>query len=135
MYTIRRTQALDRSFESRRAGSFIENKAWTGADTLLAEATTRGERMPIVFAAAEGDVGAGLTYWAVLEQLDVDPGDRAFGRKPRTRYSFVELTRLPSGRHLTDLTKKSDGKSLSESYIRPYALCRTPRFLQAEDPH
>ena len=132
VYTIRRTQALDRCLAEGGAGSFVENKAWKGADRLLTESIGRGQRMPIVFSAAEGETGSGLTYWAKLTELEVDDGDPALGRKAKTTYWFTELTPLTGRHRLSDLNKKSDGKPLSEDFIRPYALCLTPAFLEDE---
>jgi hypothetical protein len=129
VYTIRRTEALDRCLADTGSGSFTENKAWKGADQLLTEANGRGERMPIVFSAAEGDIGSALTHWARLTELEIDDGDAAFGRRPKTTYWFTDLTPFTTRRRLSDLRKKSDKKPLSEDFIRPYALCLTPAFI------
>jgi hypothetical protein len=42
------------------------------------------------------------------------------------------LRRLPPGRTPQHLTLLSSGRKIAPAFIRPYALCRTPRFLKAE---
>ena len=46
-----------------------------------------------------------------------------------TRYSFTDLRRIEPPRPLSALRLSSTGNPLSDNYIRPYAICRTPDFL------
>jgi hypothetical protein len=82
--------------------------------------------MPVMFSAAEAD--SGLIYSAVLTDVVVDSGgpDSA---GPETRYSFEGLRPIEPARRLSELRKRSDGKPLSDEFIRPYAIVETPSFV------
>ena len=82
-----------------------------------------------MFAPAEETPEWGVTFCAVIDDIDFDQGDPAFGRGPTTSYRFVDLTRVKPVRPITELNKLSDGKPLSADFIRPYALCRTPAYV------
>jgi hypothetical protein len=130
VYTIRRTHTLERCLGTDRSGSFVEKKAWTRASSLHTEAVGRGERVPIVFAPAEASDNWGVNFCAIIDEIDIDQGDSAFGKGPTTSYRFVELTRVEPVRPITELRKLSDGKPLSADFIRPYALCQTPSYVE-----
>jgi hypothetical protein len=130
VYTIRRTQALERCLATDRSGSFVEKKSWTRASSLHTEAVLRGERVPIVFAPAEDSPDWGVNFCAIIADIEIDQGDTAVGKGPTTSYRFVELTRVHPVRPINELRKLSDGKPLSPDFIRPYALCQTPSYVE-----
>jgi hypothetical protein len=115
VYTIKQSKDL---VEGRK-DTFHENKSWTTAKRLLADAERDNESVIIVFAEAEKTDA--LVAWAVLEDIQItDDG---------TDYTFSKLARFKKPfRHKSDLRKR-DGKPLSKNFIRPYAICRKPKFL------
>jgi hypothetical protein len=129
VYAIRRTGALEQCLANGGGGSFVENRAWTRASSLLSEAAQRDERVPIVLAPAEDSSDWRLHFCALIDDIEIDPGDPAFDRRPTTTYRFVGLTRVTPVRPISELRKLSDRKSLSADLIRPYALCKTPAFI------
>ena len=110
------------------SGTFVERKAWTSGAALFGAAQAAGEAMPVIFSAAEAD--SGLIYSAVLADVVVDSGDPS-SAGPETRYSFEGLPPIEPARRLSDLRKRSDGKPLSDEFIRPYAIVETPSFVSA----
>ena len=79
--------------------------------------------MPILFSAAEAD--AELIYAAILTDIVVEAGDPDAGIGPSTTHSFTGLHAISPSRPLSSLRKR-DGKPLSDSFIRPYAIVETP---------
>jgi hypothetical protein len=129
IYTMRHTNDLRRAATTGGTGGFSEGKAWVTGSRLFGEAHAAGERLPIVFSAAED--WSGLIFWGLLTDVSVDSGDTDSGRKPRTHYSFELLRPIEPSRPLSDLTLVNARRPLSESSIRPYAICLTPPWLTA----
>ncbi len=65
----------------------------------------------------------------MLEDVQINETD---GDLPKTTYRFTGLTRIEQSLPLSTLTLKNTRKSLSDKYIRPYAICFTPAFLLDE---
>jgi hypothetical protein len=61
-----------------------------------------------------------LFGWAVLDKIIIEDS--------QTAYSFSDLQPL-KGHRKTSLEKR-DGSPLSPGFIRPYAICRTPAYLE-----
>jgi len=53
--------------------------------------------------------------------------------KPRTRYEFSGLRLLKKRPAKTTLKKASDGNSLAAGFIRPYAICQTPKWINTSE--
>ena len=67
VYTMKRRAFLDRVAQVEGgAGMIKERKKWASGERLFAEAKRDGERLPVVFSAA--DVDSGLIYWAILSK-------------------------------------------------------------------
>ena len=80
------------------------------------------EGMPVIFADAT-DCGR-LVYWGILS--DIKPGKLGM-------HSFVRSLRRLRGHHAPqELVLRSTGKTIAPNFIRPYAICRTPAFLNAK---
>jgi hypothetical protein len=80
--------------------------------------------LPVIFAAAE--TIDGLIYWAIVTDIHIDdrgPFDAS------TTMTFIGMRPLPNKPPLSALRLRSTGQPLSDSYIRPYAICHTPDFL------
>lgn len=117
IYTIRHSDDLEECYATGGRGQFEERREWKTGKRLLDDAHRSGLRLPIIFAPAENT--RRLFAWALLD--DILPG-------PTTRYSFSEL-RLLADRPAKSTLKTRDGKCLSQSFIRPYAICETPGYL------
>ena len=125
VYTIRDTQALESVYRNEGGnGTFEESKTWAEGSRLFDDARRNRELMPILFAAAEKE--GGLLFYAVLDSVEVKYADLGM---PTTVYSFTGLTPLKEERPKSSLIKKSDGKPLSNEYIRPYSVCLTLDFI------
>ena len=129
VYTIRHSDDLGDDCARGGSGSFIERKRWVGALPLLAAAQKAGQRFPVVFAAAEStDAITGVGF---IDGLDVSPPDeRGNGT---TTVSFSRLRPLREKHPLSSLRLKSTRKPLSDQFIRNYALCHTPGYLQPRE--
>ncbi|MGH3086895.1 MAG: hypothetical protein ACRDSJ_06200 [Rubrobacteraceae bacterium] len=125
VYTILHRRRLDGIFETEKAGEAKEKNVWREGERLFREARKNGERMPVVFSAA--DVGGGLFYYAFLEDVDIDEESSS------TKYKFARLTKIEDNPPKSSLKLKSSGRALSDDYIRPYAVCHTPSFVRSKD--
>ncbi len=125
IYTMLHRQKLDDSFRGEGADESKENKVWREGRRLFREARRNGERMPVLFSAA--DTGGGLIYYAFLEDVDIDEEGSS------TKYKFAQLTSLEDNPPLSSLKLKSTKRALSDDYIRPYAVCHSPSFVRSRD--
>jgi len=91
------------------------------AKKLLDQARREGRQLPIVFSTAEETTH--LFPWGSLEEVDL---------KERTYYTFSGLQALAPLHRISTLHKASDDQPLSDIFFRPYAICKTPNYLQTE---
>jgi hypothetical protein len=121
IYTIKHSDDLRASLAKGGCDTYTERKIWARAKQLLDSAKHSGQRLPILFAPAEGTLR--LFAWALLDQ--VVPGETS-------TYSFSELRLFVEPPLKTTLRKASDGEPLAEWFIRPYAICHTPPNLEEQ---
>ncbi len=126
VYTIKHSDDLEQFRRTGGEGSFTEHRQWVTGAVLLEKAAREGADLPLVLAAAE--VIDGLIYWAAITRLEL--GDRELGPNVTTVH-FRSLKRIRPKQSLRMLRLRSSGQPLSENFIRPYAICHTPRFLRA----
>ena len=120
IYTIAHVDKLAAAQTNGGRGTFSEKRSWTSGQKLLRRAQAEGLEVPIVFADATDC--SKLIYVAVLTSI-VLAGS--------TTYTFERL-RPPRGRRRPqDLVLLSTGEPIAPGFIRPYALCHTPRFLMS----
>ena len=124
IYTMRKRDNLDFIYRSGGAGTFSENKIWKTGYSLFMQAKEQQEKMPILFSAA--DESSGLIYYALLKSITINEERGIY----RTTYSFSHLTPLTDAHPRSSLVLLRTDKPLSNSYIRPYAVCRTPDWLK-----
>ena len=117
VYTIATPERLVASADD--ANEMFERKRWTSAAKIHCSAKMREQNVPIVFADARDC--SQLIAWSVLLDVTIE--------ETGTRYRIGPLLSVPRSRP-QDLQLLSTGKRIAEGFIRPYALCRTPRFLQ-----
>jgi len=119
IYTIVHRDRLDQGAKSRKPATFPERKAWVTGSKLWQQASINGQGMPVLF--ADAAYGGPLLYWGLL--TDVRIGSSG------TTYT-VDRLREVRGKHVPqELILRSTGKKIARNYIRPYAICGTPKFL------
>jgi hypothetical protein len=91
---------------------------------MLDEARLSGQRLPVVFGCAEGQV-IKLVYCALLDEI-------VLGRRANeiTIYRYSQLKPIEPAQPITLLTLQGKRRPLSADFIRPYALCLTPPFVR-----
>jgi len=92
-----------------------ERKRWVTGYERFQEAKRLGQDLPLIFATY-----AELTFWALA--TDIEVGDKG------TTYRFSNLSPI-KGHRRSDLVLENTGARLADSFIRSYALVRTPKFL------
>ncbi len=121
IYALLHSQELTRQFAEGGCHKLIEHKVWKTGGQLWAEAGQCGERMPVVFSGADRDTG--LFYWAVIDEITVDY------EKRETTCSYSDLREIRPAKPLSALYLRTGNRQLSDTMIRPYAICLTPDFL------
>lgn len=66
-----------------------------------------------------------LLYYAILRDVEIDEANYT------TRYTFTDLTPIEGDYPLSSLRLRSSNRPLSDNFIRTYAICHTPAFIQA----
>jgi hypothetical protein len=121
IYTIVSAKTLAEASVCGDAATFTEKKTWVTGYALWQKAVAVNLRMPIVFADA-ADCSR-LLYWGLLTHVEVDNG-------VSTKYTVDRVRKLPGSHSPQELTLRSTGKKIALGFIRPYAICVTPSFLE-----
>lgn len=122
VYTIVDGKRLARLAKEGRSSQFDEGKPWATASKLWQEAQLAGRAMPLLF----GDAAhcSRLLYWGLLTDVHIVEGITHFA---------VDRVRKLGGRHTPqELVLRSSGRQIAPGFIRPYALCETPAFVNSE---
>jgi hypothetical protein len=125
VYTILSSATLNTAYKDGGKGSFTEDKNWAMACDLFVDSEERGQKLPIVFAAAEDTTE--LIYHAVVNRLHIDHSDP---HHPTTTCWFIDLEPFNLPRpNKTSLIVKSTGQNIPHEHIRTYVICETPPFI------
>lgn len=125
IYTILHSNKLKHFCRDGGTGIFTENKKWTAALALWERAEKENEQLPLIFAAAQSV--SKLIYWGVITHLKPGPSTKP----DSTTISFTGLKPIRGKLCFhNSLRLRSTRKQLSDNFIRPYAICYTPNFLQ-----
>lgn len=119
VYTIAHRDRLDPIYKDGGCGDLEEQRRWTTAKQLLADATKNGNRFAILFACATDC--SQLIYRAILTKITI--------KSSSTHYSFEHLEPLAGSHSPQELVLLDTGRTIAPGFIRPYAICRTPGFL------
>ena len=119
IYTIAHADKLRAVAASGGNGVLTESKRWVSGRRLLEDARQSQLDMPIVFADATDC--SRLLFWAVLTRID--------NTTKGTQYCFERLQSIRGNHAPQELALLSTGEKIAPAFIRPYALCKTPRFL------
>lgn len=117
IYTIKHSKDLH--VVNNKGNPFAEAHPWVTARRLLIKAEADRKRLPVIFCPAESTDY--LFAWALLETIE----NSANG----VEYTFSHLTRFKENSIRKSKLKKRNGKALNKNFIRPYAICLTPDFL------
>jgi len=120
IYTILHRKRLREAVRSGGRGTFHETKPWTTGAKLWTKAQGAKEIVPIVFADATDCTR--LLYWGALSDIYID--------ETGTTFTVEGLTSVGGIRSPQDLILCSSGRAIAPNFIRPYAICRTPKFFQ-----
>jgi hypothetical protein len=120
VYTIVGGKELDRRYNKREASPFKEKRRWVTAEKEWLKGRSENMSMPVLF----GDAAhcSRLLYWGLLTDLEV--------RDDGTSFTVDYLRRLNGRRKTQDLVLLSTGKKIASGFIKPYAICYTPRYLR-----
>jgi len=78
--------------------------------------------MPVLFGDATNC--SRLLYWGVLTDVQIHDGGTRFA---------VDCVRKLGGKHAPqELVLRSSGKKIAPGFIRPYAICETPAFVNSK---
>lgn len=96
-----------------------EGRRWVGGKRLLDDAGAENSQVALLF----GDAAdcSQLIAWALLDSVEI--------RDKTTDFKFRELREL-SGHAPQELVLVSSGETIAPGFIRPYAICFTPDFLE-----
>ena len=93
------------------------------AEKMFHDARAANKYLPVLF----GDAAhcSRLLYWGLLTDVHLQNGATSFA---------VDRLRKIRGKHKTqELVLRSSQKKIAPNFIRPYAICMTPRFLNLKD--
>ena len=120
IYTIRDGEDLACAARKGGQAKFTQRRAWVTGLRLWLEAQQVRKAMPVVLGDATDC--SRLLYWGVLSAVEL--GDR------KTTFTVKCLRRFPESHKPQELVLRSTGRPIGAKFIRPYAICRTPSFLQ-----
>ena len=121
VYTIASRDKLDPVALEQAPFVNQEARVWATASGLLERTRASGQGMPILFADALDCTR--LLYWGLLQEIRPLDG--------RTEYVVDRLRSFPGRHKPQELLLRKTGEPIAPGFIRPYALCQTPAFLEA----
>ena len=119
IYTIVHRDRLVKVARKGGPVTFRERKAWVTGHRLWQEAHHAEIAMAVLLADAARC--SRLLYWGVLTSIELSG--------PGTAFTVDRLRRLPRPRRTQELVLRSTGRHIAPYFIKPYAICRTPRFV------
>ena len=122
IYAISHGDKLAELHRKGSSGEFAERKPWITAGRLWQKAQDEHRMIPVLFGDATDCTE--LLYWGGLTKVSIQDN--------LTRYRVDRLRKL-IGRHKPqELVLMSTGKRIASKFIRSYAICLTPDFLESE---
>jgi len=122
IYTIAKPDTLHRHALGQSEYQHDEAKPWKTGLKWWKAAENSNNRLPIILGnAADCSV---LLYWGLIREIDISP------TTGRTRCIVDRLRQIPGRRAPQDLRLVDTGKFIADGFIKPYALCSTPKFVE-----
>ncbi|MBI4937195.1 MAG: HNH endonuclease [Nitrosomonadales bacterium] len=120
VYTIVSSDVIKNAANNDSEGHFTEGKSWVKALELFKQ-TELEDKLFFLLLADAAHI-RGVEWIAQVVGIEILPDGS-------TKISFAGLHPLEEIRPRSDLQLLSTGEAMSNSYIRPYALCLTPDFV------
>jgi len=118
VYTIVDGKRLDQDSKKGGAAEYQEGRRWTTADKLWQKARDEGKTMPVLL--GDATECSRLRYWGLVTKIDIQGSV--------TNFAVDSLRKIV--KHSTqELVLRSSRKQIAPNFIRPYAICVTPQFL------
>ena len=127
VYTLLQSQKLHDAYKAGGQIEFAEGRPWAKAAELLTDAKRLGWALPIVF--APGERIRELIYHGRVANVVVTPEPDENGNRTHVVVTHLTPFKAPRPRKV-DLVVESTRRPIPVGHIRPYVLCRTPRFLE-----
>ena len=118
---MKNSKELQTAYSNNVQNTFIEKQLWRTGYKEFLESRKERKEMFIIFSMAEEN--SGIAYIGLLQDIFIDE------EKKLTKYSFIMLSKLKSPKPLSKLHLLKTGKSLSDDYIRPYAVVKLPKGI------
>lgn len=123
VYTIVNINIIECGLLNDGYGSFVENKPWTTAAKQLHHSNQKDQIYLVLLANAA--LIDGIGWIGKIDEIMLLPDGG-------TKITFSGLHQLAEKVPLSELTLRSSGQPLSDAFIKPYALCITPQFAEAD---
>jgi hypothetical protein len=123
IYTILHTDKLAKAVQDGGPETFQESRTWVTGQELWHRARAEGKDLPILLGDATDC--SKLVAWGLLTNIEIE-GEA-------TAYTVDRVRRLTGNHRPQDLVLRSTGERIAPNYIRPYAICMTPSFLDEEE--
>jgi hypothetical protein len=118
VYTILHSDTLRNIASEKSPQPRKETKRWVTGGLLFNEARRQGQEMVILY--ADANHCSKLLYWGRITALKV--------HSDGTQFTVADLTPL-SRRRTQELVLKSTNMCIAKGFIRPYAIVRTPPYI------
>jgi len=119
IYTILHTHKLADAAQQGGPATFRESRAWVTGQELWQRARAEGKDFPILLGDATDC--SKLVYWGLLTDVEI--------KGEETTYTIDRVRHLTGSHQPQDLVLRSTGDHIAPDFIRPYAICLTPSFL------
>lgn len=120
IYTIKRPDEVAESVAKGRSVTYRERKPWVTGEKLWLEAEAAKLQMPVLIGDATDC--SQLQYWGLLKNVRLE-------NDTETLYTVENLKRLRRKHSPQELVLRSEGRKIKPRFIRSYAICITPNFL------
>jgi hypothetical protein len=123
IYTIVRPDRLAEAARNGGPTPFRESKPWVTGYKLWQKAQAASVGFPILLGDATDC--SRLTHWGLLTNVRI--------KGATTHFTVDRVRRLHKVHKPQELELRSSGKHIKPNFIRPYAICCTPRFVRASN--
>jgi hypothetical protein len=120
VYTILHPDLLADAARQGGPTTFQESKPWVTGRRLWQQAQAAGLGFPVLLGDATDC--SQLEYWGLLTGVEV--GDAG------TRFTVDRVRPLAESHTPQELVLRSTGEHIAPHFLRPYAICRTPDFIE-----
>ena len=108
-------------FALKGRGKFTEGREWKTGKRLFEESRKAGTSLPVILSDAAYN-SERLLLWGILQKIEM--------HDDQTIVQLSDIQRIRGNHGRQELTLRSSGKLIKPNFIRPYAICHTPKFLK-----